>query len=530
MRQYETFELIFTGAAPVGSEVQADISAVFTNARENTKVKGFYAGNNTYKVRFYAENPGTYEWSVRAEVPACDGTIMKLEECGTEECIAAEDGEVRQNGRWHGGRGVVRADGLHFKYADGNRYQPFGTTVYALVHQEKALIDQTMETLKTAPFNKVRFCMFPKHYDYNHNDPEYFAFEKTADGKWDVHHPCYAYWDALEQRIGQLGEMGIQGDVILFHPYDCWGFAELSKEECLVYLDYCMRRLSAYPHLWWSLANEYDLMDHFEPQWWYDFSAFIAENDPYRHLCSNHNCIPYWDFKEENTTHCCIQDTCVRKVPQYQAKYGKPVIFDECCYEGDLQYPWGNISAFEMTDRFWCAVVLGGYCTHGEVFENEEEILWWAKGGTLKGQSPARIAFLRSIIEELPGNPEPKVGQMASINYEEVRAKLDDPEVAKKVGPLITGIAGMSEPEFDNFITRHMEVYGHCGEDAYLRYFSTACNGRGIMELPEEGSYDVEIIDVWKMTREKVLSGVNGKVEVKLPGKPGMAMLAKKVG
>ena len=271
-------------------------------------------------------------------------------------------------------------------------------------------------------------------------------------------------------------------------------------------------------------------MAHFELQWWYDFSAFIAENDPYHHLCSNHNCIPYWDFKEKNTTHCCIQDTCVRKVPLYQKKYQKPVVFDECCYEGDLQYPWGNISAFEMMDRFWCAVVLGGYCTHGEVFENEEEILWWAKGGTLKGESPARIAFLRSIMEELPGNPEPKVGEMASLNYAEVRAKLDDPEFVKKAGPLVTGIAGMSEPELENFITRHMEIYGHCGEEAYLRYFSTSCNGRGTMELPEEGSYDVEVIDAWEMTRKTVLRGVNGKVEVKLPGKPGMAMLAKKVG
>ena len=173
--------------------------------------------------------------------------------------------------------------------------------------------------MKTAPFNKVRFCAFPKHYDYNHNDPEHFAFEKT-DGKWDVHRPCFAYWDALEERIRELDGLGIQGDLILFHPYDCWGFAELDEEECMVYLDYLLRRLSAYPNLWWSLANEYDLMEHFELQWWYDFAKFIAENDPYHHLLSNHNCIPYWDFAEEHTTHCCIQDTCVKQVPNLQKK------------------------------------------------------------------------------------------------------------------------------------------------------------------------------------------------------------------
>ena len=29
---------------------------------------------------------------------------------------------------------------------------------------------------------KVRHCVFPKHYDYNHNEPPYYAFEKDADG------------------------------------------------------------------------------------------------------------------------------------------------------------------------------------------------------------------------------------------------------------------------------------------------------------------------------------------------------------
>ena len=217
-------------------------------------------------------------------------------------------------------------------------------------------------------------------------------------------------------------------------------------------------------------------------------------------------------------------------MPQYQAKYGKPVVFDECCYEGDLQYPWGNISGFEMMDRFWTAVVLGGYCTHGEVFENEEEVLWWAKGGTLKGESPARIAFLRSIVEELPGDLDAKSGEMGSLSYAQVQEMMKNPEMAENMNPFIKGIAKLSESRFEEFVLRHMEIQGHCGEEAYMKYFSTACNGRGIMELPVEGSYDVEIIDAWEMTRETVLRGVSGKAEVKLPGKPGMAMLAKKVG
>ena len=119
--------------------------------------------------------------------------------------------------------------------------------------------------------------MFPKHYDYNHNEPPYYAFEKT-EGKWDVHKPCMAFWDRLESRIRKLDEMGIQCDLILFHPYDNWGFSKLSREEALVYLDYVTRRLGAFPNVWWSLANEYDLMDY-EMEDWECFAQFLHDHD-----------------------------------------------------------------------------------------------------------------------------------------------------------------------------------------------------------------------------------------------------------
>ena len=76
-----------------------------------------------------------------------------------------------------------------------------------------------MQTLRKALFNKVRFCIFPKSYDFNQNEPKHFAFEKI-NGKWDVNRPCFAFWDALEQRIMELSELGIEGDLILFHGYD----------------------------------------------------------------------------------------------------------------------------------------------------------------------------------------------------------------------------------------------------------------------------------------------------------------------
>ena len=73
----------------------------------------------------------------------------------------------------------------------------------------------------------------------------------------------------------------------------------------------------------------------------------------------------------------------------------KPVVFDEIKYEGDIPLRWGNLSAEEMTHRFWECIIAGGSPGHGECYLSDDDVLWWSKGGVLKGESPARIAFLR---------------------------------------------------------------------------------------------------------------------------------------
>ncbi len=69
-------------------------------------------------------------------------------------------------------------------------------------------------------------------------------------------------------------------------------------------------------------------------------------------------------------------------------------------YEGDIIQCWGSITAEAMVDRFWMTVMKGGYAGHGETYSHPQDLLWWAKGGELRGQSAERIAFLRKIVEE----------------------------------------------------------------------------------------------------------------------------------
>ena len=133
-------------------------------------------------------------------------------------------------------------------------------------------------------------------------------------------------------------EMGIEVDLILFHPYDRWGFSKLSQQDSLIYLKYCVARLSAYRNIWWSLANEYEILYDKVLGDWDEYGAFLAKNDSYSHLRSVHNFLePY--PKRDWLTHCSIQSGQFYKIPFWRQKYKVPVIIDECTISNAVRLP-----------------------------------------------------------------------------------------------------------------------------------------------------------------------------------------------
>ena len=572
MRQYEMAELAWQGEEPEGSWADVCLDAVFSCGGWEKAVRGFYAGNSIYKVRFLPERAGKYFWRVTGEIeaegeavcePACCGVWYAGEDphsggrpsdrenrcreemqydrekcCGGErqysggsqygaeyrKAVSSGSDSRKLRALEGAGHGPVRACGRHFMYEDGTRYTPVGTTVYALAHQPEALIRRTLKTLSEAPFNKVRYCIFPKSYDYNHNEPELFAFHRKPDGTWDVNRPCMEFWEHFERIITELDKMGIQSDLILFHPYDRWGFAELSMEENRIYLDYLLRRLAAFPSVWWSMANEYDLMFQRGISDWYELEEYIAAHDPYGHLLSNHQCIVAYDFGRKNVTHCCLQLRDVNRAKEFSEKYQKPVIYDELAYEGNLPLDWGNISGFELADRLWSLYAQGAYGTHGEVFLSDDEVLWWAKGGILKGESPARIAFLKTVLQEADG-PLEAWNLLEFAEPGEGFSVADMLRGVRKDNPLAELYYFGEGPEKDGMF-RSPEYAGRYGTQFFLRYFGRTCPGLTTLYLPEDRSYQVEVIDIWEMTKTRAYFGASGKTRIRLPGKEGIAVLA----
>ena len=543
-KQYEIVEFCFTGADPTGSFVDVDLAGRFVNGGQAVAVKGFYAGNGEYRLRFLPEQPGEFHYEIQSK-------SLHLYESGTLTVEKADSGR----------HGPVRPRGTAMYYADGTWCPTFGTTVYALANQSEALIEETLESLKASPFNKLRTCVFPKHYAYNANNPRFYPFEKRIDqderdfsaqglpimpmkkGKeddyWNTARPNPAFWEHLEDVLCRLDRVGIQVDLILFHPYDRWGFSNMSREDNLRYLDYLLRRLAAFPNVWWSLANEYDLCFDKTVEDFKVFEKYTAENDPYHHPLSNHNCFQMWDAGSESITHVSFQTKELTRVAELLKKYGKPVLIDECRYEGNVPEFWGNLSGHDMTRSFWRVTAQGGYCTHGETFlpesdkgllatsTREKDVIWWAKGGRLNGESPARIVFLRQIVEGLPGPLEPMDGgltDMAHMDEESLKDMIS--HAPSDFQSFLNSIAAMNQLERELFYAVEYNYRGHSGEDAYLYYLDDQCAARYELDLPEGKQYRVEVLDTWEMTRETVFDSASGKTTVPLPGKPYMAILA----
>ena len=459
-----------TLAGPQDGNPFADVSfgAEFAHRHRSVRVDGFYDGDGQYVVRFSPDTLGEWRYTTCSNVERLQGVS------GTFECVAPSPGN----------HGPVRvADTFHFAYEDGARYYQIGTTCYVWNHQGDALETQTLETLQRAPFNKLRMCIFPKHYRYNHNEPEFFAFQGDLASGFDLTRFNPAYFHHLERRIQELMDLGIQADLILFHPYDRWGFSEMSAEADDYYLRYVVARLSSYRNVWWSMANEFDLMKAKDTTDWDRFFRVVQESDAYGRLRGVHNCRGFYDHAKPWVTHQSIQHRLPERTTEWRDLYKKPVVIDETQYEGNIPLQWGNIPAVEMVRKFWEATVRGGYIGHGETYPHDEDVLWWSKGGVLLGQSPARIAFLKAIMAE-----GPQVGF--------------DP---------VEGVVGSRFPCAGKTL------------DCLLTYFGILQPALIPLSLPEGRRYEIDIIDTWEMTLTTLPASYEGAVEIELPGKPYIA-------
>jgi hypothetical protein len=474
VEQWGMFEAALAGPAGGNPYKDVTLGAVFTLEHRNVRVTGFYDGEGTYRMRFMPDAVG--RWSYATESSAKELAGHAGEFLCTAPVTAGNHGPVGT------------AHQFHFEHADGTPYFPFGTTTYAYLFTAEENARASLSGMQEAKFNKSRVCVLPKPLG---KGPQILPFPNSgagADGRGgtnDLTRFNPAYFQLLERRLLELQKANIEADLILFHPYDAWGYKAMGSEVDDFYLRYAIARLSAFRNVWWSIANEYDLVKSKTMADWDRFFRITQAEDPYSHLRSIHHSRVIYDHSKPWVTHASLQSYDFEKSADRRAAWNKPIIYDEIQYEGDVDRRWGNLSAEEMTRRFWLATVRGVYATHGEVFISDTGESSWSDAGRLRGESGARIAFLRGLVEK-----------------------------STKVG--------LNEVEGAYYLS------AGTGDEVILYYFDYHRPARYDFPLPATANFSATLIDPFAMTTTPVAGEFTGKARLKLANRPYQAVLFQK--
>jgi hypothetical protein len=457
VERWGLFETALT-AAGAAAPFRVGLTGVFTNGATTVRAPGFYDGGDVYRIRFSPPEIGKWRWRVESDFPALNGRE------GRFEAVAASAGN-------HGP--VAVKDGYHFAHADGTPFRQIGTTSYGWTHQPEAKRRQTLETLRASPFNKLRLLVFPNATIATNEAVFPYAKTGTGDRDWDFTRFNPAYFQRLDACVAALGQLGVQADVILFHPYDeTYGFEEMGAESDDHYVRYVVARLAAYRNVWWSLANEYDLLKTKTDADFDRMFQLVQAQDPYGRLRSIHNWRRLYDHGKPWVTHASIQNGSAvlddARAETYRSVWKKPVIFDEVCYEGNIEDRWGDLTGPEMVRGFWHALIGGTYVGHSECLPRSKgDGFWLGEGGELRGESAPRLAFLKTVME---AGPRPGI-----------------------------------EP-IDKWWEQHL---GGVAGQYYLRYFGDDAPSEWAVDLPRDEikggeRFRVDLIDTWNMTVEPV--------------------------
>ncbi|XEC97573.1 DUF5605 domain-containing protein [Paenibacillus tarimensis] len=468
VERWGRFELTLHGPDDGNPFQEVRLSARFQYKNRVVEPEGFYDGNGTYRIRFMPDELGVWRYVTCSNRKELDGQV------GEFICVKPFDGN----------HGPVRVkDKYLFAYEDGQPYMPFGTTCYHWTFTgSEAHEELTLETLRNSPFNKVRMCLLPTK---DMKPPLPLCFIGTSPEDLDKTRFNPGFFTHFERRIDDLMRLGIEADLVLFHPYDkgYWGVDNMDPDTDAYYLRYVIARLASFRNVWWSISNEYDFNPFKTVADWDRLLQLTQRCDPYQHLRSIHNgtkmykSSTLYDFSKPWITHQSVQHWDPELTTDWRYTVAKPVVIDEISYEGNSSRRWGNISGEEMTHRCWEGMTRGGFVGHGESFIDRETRAWISVGGALYGESAERIAFLRRMMEE---GPEDWIEAGLQGNY-------------------------------------------------WLLYFGRRQHAFKTVDLPGDAEYGIEIIDTWNMTVTPLEGVFSGRCKVELPGKPYIALRIMRV-
>ena len=422
-------EISFTAAGTYNDPFnEVELDAIFTSpSGEQLKVPAFWAGGNTWKVRYASPIHGTHSFTT-----ICSNTADKgLTSIRGRVEIKKYKGN---NPLLRHGAVKIAGDKRHFAYGDGTPFFWMGDTWWMgltkrLVWPEevKSLADDRIKK----GFNVVQIVagLYP---DMPAFDPR---GENEAGFPWEENYTSIrpSYFNAADRRIIYLAEQGITPCIV-----GAWGYhlPWLGVEKMKQHWRYLIARWGALPVVWCAagettmpfyLSKTKDADKEWQKNEWTKVIRYMKEIDPFKRVITTH---------PSRTARASLSDPSLLDFDMHQSGHGSgpakqaaqalegwrtqpvmPVISGESRYEA-LAIP-NPLPAEAPRGAFWAHTVNSGLAGHtygaNGIWQlnginkpygkspggNNWGITPWNEAMKLPGS--AQIGAARKLIESIPG-------------------------------------------------------------------------------------------------------------------------------
>ncbi|UCF43997.1 MAG: DUF4038 domain-containing protein [Planctomycetota bacterium] len=329
-------------------------------------VKGFWDGENTWRVRFASTAPGVWSYITTSKDPGLDGIK------GVFTCTQWNDAEKQANPVRRGFIRVCKTGkrpGRYFEYSDETPFLWIGDTWWNWTKRE------------------ISFSSFKKLVD-DRVQKGFTVGQMFIAGKGWTKSSCLldetysavdlAHMRRVERMIAYANAKGI---TVWVHGW--WGGKDISEaigpDKMRRWWRYLIHRLGAY-NVIWVLAGEYNMHNYggLGLEFWKELGQLIDSEDPYERIISVHPTPPAWDggadapqwstgevihkedwldYNQSQVGHGRWRNELIPLVVagDYARVPSKPVVVTEPWYE----FINGSATAEEIRFGAWAAILSG---------------------------------------------------------------------------------------------------------------------------------------------------------------------------
>ena len=331
------------------------------------RVPAFWAGDQTWRVRYSPPSPGRYHYRTAATDTANPDLHART---GVLE-VEPYRGE---NPLYRHGAIRVSADRRHFEHADGKPFFWLGDTWWMGLSKRLRWPDdfQTLATDRLAKGFTVVQIIAGLYPDMPPFDPR-GANEAGYPWTPDFARINPAYFDMADVRIQHLADRGLAPCVV-----GCWGYflPLMGQARMKQHWRNLIARWGAYPVIW-CLAGEGTMPYYLsktpkedsavQKRGWTEIARYVRQTDPYHHPVTIHPSSTARDSVEDQSVldfdmlqtghgdRASIPNTVNRVVESLTREPKMPVLVGEVCYEGIMEASRQEVQRF----MFWTSMLNG---------------------------------------------------------------------------------------------------------------------------------------------------------------------------